>query len=276
MNKLTTTFQEEKKMKKGVFKSIFVIAAVVLAGTAFAADISTSEAKALLQKVDDSTSFYGTDFAANYSLVQEKPGQGKSTTTVVMYRRDDSDAYTILITGPEKDRGKGYVQFDNNIWFYDPSDRQFVFTSSRDNVGGTNATPADFTPQHYSKNYKVDKAEKVKLGKLECVQLTLTATSKNVNYPTIKLWVTEDDGLIRMKEDYSLSGQLLRTTAIPVYKLFENHSVPDKMVVVDNLRGKKINGKMQYEQTQITISNVSFAKQKDSVYTKKYVEMMSK
>ncbi len=265
-------------MKKAVIKSIFVLAAAMLAGSAFAADISSADAKALLQKVDESTSFYGTDFAANYSLVQEKPGQGKSTTTVVMYRRDDKDAYTILITGPEKDRGKGYVQFDNNIWFYDPSDRQFVFTTSKDSVGGTNATPADFTPQHYSKNYKIDKAEKTTLGKgkMECIQFTLTATSKNVNYPTIKLWVTPEDGLIRMKEDYSLSGQLLRTTAIPSYQLFENHSVPSKMVVVDNLRGKKINSKMQYEQTQITISNVSFAKQKDSVYTKKYVEMMSK
>ena len=263
-------------MKKAVFKSIFVLAATIMASTVFASGLSATDAKALLQKVDESTSFYGTDFAANYSLVQEKPGQGKSTTTVVMYRRDDKDAYTILITGPEKDRGKGYVQFDNNIWFYDPSDRQFVFTSSKDNVGGTNATPADFTPQHYSKNYKIDKADKVKLGKLDCVQLTLTATTKNVNYPTIKLWVTEEDGLIRMKEDYSLSGQLLRTTAIPSYQLFENHSVPSKMVVVDNLRGKKINGKMQYEQTQITISNVSFAKQMDTVYTKKYVEMQSK
>ncbi len=263
-------------MKKAVFKSILVLVAALFGSSAFAAGLSSSAAKALLEKVDQSTSFYGTDFAANYSLVQEKPGQGKSTTTVVMYRRDDADAYTILITGPEKDRGKGYVQFDNNIWFYDPSDRQFVFTTSKDNVGGTNATPADFTPQHYSKNYKIDKADKVKLGKLACVQLTLTATAKNVNYPMMKLWVTEEDGLIRMKEDYSLSGQLLRTTAIPSYQLFEGHSVPSKMVVVDNLRGKKIKGKMQYEQTQITISNVSFDKQKDSVYTKKYVEMMSK
>ena len=47
------------------------------------------------------------------------------------------------------------------------------------------------------------------------------------------------------------------------------------MLIVDNLRGKKINNKMQYEQTQITITDVSFAKQSDAVYTKKYVEMQS-
>lgn len=48
------------------------------------------------------------------------------------------------------------------------------------------------------------------------------------------------------------------------------------MLLVDNLRGKKIDGKMQYEKTQVTITNVSFAKQKDSVYSKKYIESMSK
>jgi hypothetical protein len=31
---------------------------------------------------------------------------------------------------------------------------------------------------------------------------------------------------------------------------------------------------MQYEKTQITIKNVSFAKQKDTVFTKAYFEMM--
>ncbi len=264
-------------MKKNLTKLIITaVASIALISNMYAADLSSADAKALLKKTDASTGFFGSDFAANYTLVQEKPGQGKSETSVVMYRRDDASAYTILITGPEKDRGKGYVQFDNSIWFYDPADRQFVFTTSKDKVSGTNATPADFSPQNFSANYKIDAAEKTKLGNLSCVKFTLSATSKNVNYPTVKIWVTEDDGLIRMKEDYSLSGQLLRTTAIPSYQKYENHSVPSKMLIVDNLRGQKINGKMQYEQTQVTISNVSFAKQKDSVYTKKYVEMMSK
>jgi hypothetical protein len=108
------------------------------------------------------------------------------------------------------------------------------------------------------------------------VLFELKASAKNVDYPTIKLWVTKDDGLIRKREDYSLSGQLLRTLAIPSYQKYGSHSVPDKMLIVDNLRGKKIDGKMQYEKTQITVTNVSFAKQSDTVYTKKYVEMMSK
>ena len=47
------------------------------------------------------------------------------------------------------------------------------------------------------------------------------------------------------------------------------------MVIQDNLKGKKINGKMSYESTSISISNAVLAKQDDAVYTKPYLELMS-
>ena len=103
----------------------------------------------------------------------------------------------------------------------------------------------------------------------------MEAKIDDVVYPKVKVWISIYDGLIRKKEDYSLSGQLLRTTAIPSYQLIGSRSIPVSMLIVDNLKGKKINDKMQYEKTQITIKNVSFAKQKDSVFTKSFFEMMS-
>lgn len=240
-----------------------------------AQSLSSKDSLSLLKKTDATTNFSDTDFAANYSIVQEKPGQGKSSREAIMYRRDKTSTYTILLTGPQADKGKGYVQSDNSIWFYDPKDSQFVFTSAKDKFEGTNLSNSDLSPQYYSRDYKITSATKVKLGSLNCVLFELDAQVNNVAYPKIKLWVTEDDGLTRKREDYSLSGQLLRTTAIPSYQKFGKYSVPEKMLIVDNLRGKKIDGKMQYEKTQVTITNVSFAKQSDTVYTKKYIEMMS-
>ena len=55
-----------------------------------------------------------------------------------------------------------------------------------------------------------------------------------------------------------------------------DYSVPVSMLIQDNLRGKKIGDKIQYEKTQITIKNVKFEKVSDVVYTKPYLEMMSK
>jgi outer membrane lipoprotein-sorting protein len=234
--------------------------------------VAAGEAAELLKKADRGTSFSGTDFMATYSIVQYKPGQGTSETEVVLFRRDSKSWHTILITAPEKDAGKGFVQFDSNLWFYDPHDRQFTFSSAGNKFQNTDINNSDFAPQHYSRDYTVTSAVNEKLGSLDCVKFVLVAAVPDTDYPQIKLWVTEKDGLIRKREDYSLSGQLLRITAIPSYQLSKNHSVPVKILMVDTLRGKKINGKVEHDKTQITITDVSFEKQRDFVYTKEFLE----
>ena len=265
-----------KKISFNAFGLIFSLAFLFCCSAQVSAQsLSESDAFRLLQKTDAQTNFSDTDFAASYSIIQDKPGQGKTSREAVMYRRDSTSSYTILITGPQSDKGKGYLQIEDSIWFYDPADSQFVYSSAKDKFEGTNINQADLAPQHFSTDYRIVSAEKVKLGSLNCVLFNLEAKVNDVPYPSVKIWVTEDDGLLRKKEDYSLSGQLLRTTAIPSYQKFGSRSVPEKMLIVDNLRGRKINDKMQYEKTQVTITNVSFAKQSDSVYTKKYIESMA-
>lgn len=260
-------------------KKIFVLAAVfAFAAPFFAQTIPLADAKELLKKVDATTGYYGVDFTGEYVLVQEKPGQGSSITSAIMYRRDSKSMCTIRITGPEADKGKGYVQFDKNIWFYDPSNKQFTFTAPKDKFQDTNVNNSDLRPQHYSDNYDIESAEYVTLGKLECICFTLSVVKKvmnEVDYPALKIWVTKDDMLTRKREDYSLSGQLLRVTAIPSYQKVEGRYVPSKMVIQDRLRGQKINGKLKYESTQVTVSNVSFQKLGDVVYSKQYLENMS-
>ena len=241
--------------------------------------LSSAECETLLKKAEDNTAFYETDFKGNYTVVQNKPGEGQNVTEAVMYRRDRTGAWTILITGPAKEKGKGYLQFDNNIWFYDPADKRFTFTSAKDKFQNTNANNSDFAPQHYSRDYSIEETQEATLGKMNCVLFTLKAKVDSVDYPMLKLWVTKDDGLVRKKEDYSLSGQKLRTTAIPSYQTVKavekNYFIPVSMLIQDNLKGKKISGKVQYEQTQITIRNIVFEKVSDAVYTKPYLEMNS-
>lgn len=240
---------------------------------------NSTEYEKLLKKAEENTAFYETDFKGNYTVIQNKPGEGKSVTEAIMYRRDKNNSWTILVTAPSKEKGKGYLQFDNNIWFFDPADKRFTFTNAKDKFQNTNANNSDFAPQHYSRDYSIEKTEEVTLGKMQCVLFTLKAKVDKVDYPMIKLWVTKDDGLVRKKEDFSLSGQNLRTTAIPSYQQIKtaekSYSIPVSMLIQDNLKGKKIGDKVQYEQTQITIKNVEFAKVSDTVYTKPYLEMMS-
>ncbi len=267
-------------MKLSVFtKKLLISAGLLAAATVSLSAYPDNAASLLLQQAEDNTAFYGTDFVASYEVVQEKPGEGRSKTNATIYRRDSESKWTILITAPLKDKGKGYLQTDNNIWFYDPADHRFTFSSSKDKFQGTNANTSDFAPQHYVRDYTIVSATETKLGNFNCILFDLKAKNKNVDYPQIKLWVTEEDGLTRKKEDYSLSGQKLRTTAIPSYQKVEGngktYQIPVSMVIQDNLKGKKIKGKMSYEKTAISISNATLAREDDAVYTKPYLELMS-
>lgn len=262
-------------LKKLITTTIFSIFSL----TAFS--IAKDEATSLLKSAETNSAFYGTDFRGSYAIIQERPGESSKTFEAIMYRRDSSAKWTILLTGPSSEKGKGYLQTDSNIWFYDPKDNRFTFSSATDKFRDTNANNADFGPQNYYTNYDIVSFEEVKLGNFDCVLFDLKAKNgaKNVDYPKLKLWVTKKDGLTRKKEDYSNSGQKLRTTAIPSYQNVSspsgNYSVPVTMKIQDNLKGKKINGKMKNEVTSISISNVRFEKVEDSVYTKPYLEMMS-
>lgn len=261
---------------KSIIKNILLTAvAAGLTLSPLTAQVTKAQAQKLLSQADSNTSYAGSDFKADYVIVTDKPGVGKSVTNAVMYRRDANNMFTILITGPKADKGKGYVQFDSSIWFYDPRDKQFTFTSSKNKFQNSAINNSDLIPQTLSKDYEIKDFSEVKLGKFDCVYFELSATAKGVDYPIVKLWVSKDDGLVRKKEDYSLSGQLLRTTAIPSYQKVGERFVPGGMLFVDNLRGTKLDGKVQYEKTQITISNVTFQKQSNVVYSKQFLQEMS-
>ena len=256
-------------------KRIISAAVILFAVMSVFAEVSMDEAKKILKQSEDHKAFYNTDFCGSYSIVHDVPGAGRDVNEAIMYRRDSSKKWVILITGPSKERGKGYLQSDDCIWFYDPADGRFTFTSSKDKFRNTNANNSDFAPQVYYSGYDIQSYEEVKLGSFDCILYTLQAKEKNVDYPQLKLWVSKDDGLTRKKEDYSLSGQKLRTTAIAKYQSVDGGKVPVNMVIQDNLKGKKVNGKMEYEKTLISISNVKIEKVEDSVYSKSYLEMMS-
>lgn len=259
-------------------KKLFLICFALLNVFCSSLFAQQSEPMTLLIKAENNTAFYGTDFSGQYTIIQDKPGEGRNVTYATMYRRDSANKWTILITGPDSEKGKGYLQFDSNIWFYDPKDRTFTFTSARDKFQNTNANTSDFAPQKYSQKYSIESCEAVKLGAFNCSKMVLKAKTNNVEYPEIRLWISNDDGLIRKREDYSLSGQKLRTLAMPGYQKVQvgdkNYFIPSNMVIQDNLKGKKINNKMEYEKTLITIENPGFSKVEDSVYTKPYLEMI--
>ena len=230
----------------------------------------------LLAKVDSLVSYYGVDFSAEYTIVQDKPGQCLSTTVAGVFRRDSSETYVIVIMQPLISKGQGYLKQDNTLWFYDPESRRFNTTANADRFQNTNARNSDFTRSTLAQDYKVIVGEDAVLGRFKCRLLTLEAVTTEVTYPKMKVWISED-GLLRKSEDYSLSGQLLRTSAIPSYHPpVQGRFVPMQILFVDALRGAIINGAFVNEKTQISISKPSFSKVADSVFSKTFLETVNR
>jgi outer membrane lipoprotein-sorting protein len=229
----------------------------------------------LLKKVDSLASYYGVDFSAEYTIVQDKPGQSRSTTVAGVFRRDSDAMYTIIIIQPAMNKGQGYLKQGNTLWFYDPESKRFNSTSSRDRFQNSNARNSDFTRSTLADDYKISEGGEAVLGRFKCRVLTLESVSNEVTYPRMKVWISED-GLVRKTEDYSLSGQLLRTSAIPDYYRIGERYVPKAILLVDALRGATVNGVFVNEKTQISISKPSFAPVSGAIFSKTYLEKVAR
>jgi len=229
----------------------------------------------LLARVDSLVSYYNTDFSAEYTIIQDRPGQSLSTTVAGVFRRDSRETYVIVIMEPLISKGQGYLKEGRTLWFYDPDSGRFNTTSSAERFQNTNARNSDFTRSTLAQDYRVVAGENAVLGRFNCRVLTLEAVTTDVTYPRMKVWISED-GLLRKSEDYSLSGQLLRTSAIPDYYQIGNYFVPRQLLFEDELRGAYINGVFRKERTLINIARPSFSRLADSVFSRTFLETVNR
>jgi hypothetical protein len=192
----------------------------------------------------------------------------------MVFRRDTNNTYLIVIVKPDSDKGKGYLKSGNNLWLYDPLSRRFTFTSAKDRFQNMNARNSDFTRSNLAGDYKVLGSARQKLGRFDCWVLDLEAKTEDIGFPKMKIWVS-DDGLVRKTEDYSFSGQHLRTTAFPAYQQVGSRYVPETVVILDELRGSTINGSFVKERTTYTIARPSLQRLPDATFTKAWLENLS-
>jgi outer membrane lipoprotein-sorting protein len=230
----------------------------------------------LLAQIDAKLSFMDSDFSAEYTIIQEKPGQHTSTQVATILRRDRRNTYTIIITSPLADKGKAYLKIDNSLWFYDPLAKRSQVTSAKDRFQNSSARNSDFTRSNLSNDYKVVNSSQARLGPFQCTVLELEAKHNEVTYPFMKIWVSDGDFLIRKSEEYSLSRSLLRTTLIPSYQIIRDKGVPMSISLIDAVRGARIDGKFVNEKTTITITKPSVDSLPDIVFTLAYLERVAR
>ena len=249
-------------------KNITILMVLLIVGLSAVSAISLDEANEILGTIDTSRNFTETDFSAVMTMISEDPDTGVEKKKVQQFRRDDSDMFLMLFIEPASEKGQGYLNIEENLWFYDPQSRKFNHTSMKESFGGTDAKNSDFGASSLRDDYKVLAVEEAKLGRYEVYIMNLEETNSEVTYPTVKIWVTKDTNLILKSEDYSATGRLMRTSLFPSYAKVADKYLATKMIFTDEL----IDGK----KTQITITDISTKDLPDSIFTKSYVERVNR
>ncbi len=230
----------------------------------------------ILRKMD-AVSKMDADLTLKLAMTSTKPNQGARIVEGVYYRRDRDDAYLLIMTSPEVEKGNGYLRVGENMWMYRRNTRTFQIMSRGQSIAGTGATSEGFETRKYAVIYEAapDKdgkeiVDEETLGdaKIPVYRFAVNAKVKDVSYPKAVYWVRKDNFLVMKRELYALSGTLMRTVYNPKYTSVNGRFVPILEIIVNEYeKGYK---------TVVELSGISLAKLNDAVFTKAYLEALSK
>src|SRR5512137_65687 len=145
-----------------------------------------------------------------------------------VFRRSQDQRFLILFTKPKASQGQGYLRIDKNLWFYDPSVGKWERRTERERIGGTNSRRSDFDESRLAEEYDPEDNGEAKLGSYTAQVMTLRGKpSLDLAFPTIKLWVDKETRNILKREEYALSGRLLRTSFYSKWKKIYSESKKD-------------------------------------------------
>ena len=184
----------------------------------------------------------GVDVTAKIKMTMQTRDEGITVKECVFYRRDRDDAFLIVMTAPDAEKGNGYLRVGDNMWMYRRNTRTFQIMSRDERIGGTGAKAGDLEKKKITDLYApiLDKngneilsEETLGKAKISVYRFEVTAKVKDVEYPKVIYWVRQDNFLPMKEESYSLSGTLMETSYFPKWTTVEGKYIPLQMIFVD-------------------------------------------
>ena len=251
-------------MKK-IILTFLLGAAVFASGFAQVSEDIADKAFKIMENTEDILAYHG-DYSATMSLVIDKPGKPRENLQYKIFQRTDDKLMTLVQLFPEADKGVGYLRDNENIWSYDPISRKFSHTSIKEALGDSDVKldDVDQAKTKWRENYEVTDYEEGTLGKFAVDIITLTAKTTDPAYAKSKYYIRKDIPLLLKEEDFSGSDRLMRTILLPKYA-----KVPAGYVATQAIMRDELN---KGEQTQQVISDLTFDKLPDRIFTKAYLE----
>src|SRR5580698_444688 len=188
------------------------------------AALSGPEMVELLKVVDNRQNSNGDWRAAAY-LEQKEKDKVDTVYETEYFRRSADQKFMIIFTKPKSSAGQGYLRIDKNLWFYDPSVGKWERRTERERIGGTNSRRSDFDESRLAIEYDPEDDGETKLGAYAAQAMTLKGKpGLDLAFPVIKLWVDKDTLNVLKRQEFALSGRLLRTSYYPKWQKIYSES----------------------------------------------------
>jgi outer membrane lipoprotein-sorting protein len=215
------------------------------------------------------------DYRSEAYIEQKEKGKVAVVYEALVYRRSQDQRFIILFTKPKSSQGQGYLRVDKNLWFYDPAVGKWERRTERERIGGTNSRRSDFDESRLAEEYTVEFVKEEKLGVYNTVVLKLTGKpGLDLAFPVIKLWVDKDTTNQLKREEYALSGRLLRTSYYPKWKKLYSESkggdvwYPEEFRFYDEVEKEN--------STLVLIKSVDLRPLEANLFTKAWLESKSR
>jgi hypothetical protein len=164
---------------------------------------------------------------------------------------------------------------EKNLWSYDPNTGKWERRTERERIAGTDSRRADFDESRLAEEFDPTFEGEEKLGKFTTYVLTLKAKQGvDVAYPVVKMWVDKETSNTLKRQEFALSGRLMRTSYYPKWqKLFSESKkadvwYPQEMRFYDEV--EKANS------TVLVMKTVDLRPLEANIFTKAWLESKSR
>jgi hypothetical protein len=180
-----------------------------------------------------------------------------------------------LFTAPKNVVGQGYLRVDKNLWFYDPTVGKWERRTERERIGGTNSRRSDFDESRLAEEYDPTDAGEEKLGAYTAQRIDLKGKSGlDLAFPVIKLWVDKETNNVLKRQEFALSGRLLRTSYYPKWKKVYSESKKSDVWFPQEIR---FYDEVEKENsTLVLIKSVDLRALEPNLFTKAWLESKSR
>jgi len=255
-------------------RTLQLMALLLLLAPLPARSLSQEETDRVIRNIDEMERSGGDYKALVYMEAKEKD-KTDVVYELLAYRRSADQKLMFLFLEPKTEAGKGYLRLEKNLWFYDPRVGRWERRTERERIGGTDTRRGDLDESRLAEEYTAKWEADEKLGKFDVHRILLTARpGVDVAFPTVRLWVNKENGVVLKRQELALSGRLMRTGYFPRWKKVWSESKKGEVWFAEEMR--YYDEVEKANQTLVMIKSVDPNALPQNLFTKAWLESKSR